>query len=256
METKREIPVQSVRKALRLLELIAIERRSAGGLSLSELAREMDMLPNSTYNIVKSMLTCGFVGQGEDGRYVPGPKCLAIMRVNIFFDEGRMEKAGRQLSRLSEKLGESVVLAALIDGRRKVVMRSEARGVISVLTDQIEDHNIFQSPTGRVLAAYSDEAELTRIIGHYGMPGKNWDGISSMAKLRPLLEGIRREGVCRMIGEPEGLSAFACPVMGGAGKNIAALGCYAPRFRCDDVKAAAIVDGILKAASQLKELLN
>ena len=44
----------------------------------SELAARMDMLPNSTHNLLKTLVACEYAAQTPDGRYVAGPVCHHI----------------------------------------------------------------------------------------------------------------------------------------------------------------------------------
>ena len=105
-----DVPVRSVKKALELLEMIALAPPAQKGISLSELAKRMQMLPNSTRNILKTMILCGFIGQNREGRYVTGAKISAMCRQN-YFDAARLKKIERLLAEFSssiEKYGKSL----------------------------------------------------------------------------------------------------------------------------------------------------
>ena len=81
-EPKQDVPVQSVRKAIELLDMIVLEDPTHKGITLTELAGRMGMRLNSTRNILKTMIICDVIAQNEAHAYVPGPKILAIGRLN------------------------------------------------------------------------------------------------------------------------------------------------------------------------------
>ena len=62
------VPVKSVKKALDLLTLVAFEDPAGEGIPLNELASAMEFPPSSARNLLKTMISCGYVAQNSEGR--------------------------------------------------------------------------------------------------------------------------------------------------------------------------------------------
>ncbi|MFA4944599.1 MAG: IclR family transcriptional regulator [Lentisphaeria bacterium] len=249
------IPVKSLKKALDLLDLLLAEEPD-GGRPLSELARQMGMPANSTHNLLKTMVACGYVEQMPDGRYRPGAKLRQIGRLNRFADEAVRARIGHVLRELGERLGEACVLATLRGGQRVVIARVDCRQAIRVDAAMAEEGRIYDSPTGRVLAANAAPEELEAILARNGLPGALWDGISAREGLETALAALRSEGFSFVGPDAGGVIAVACPVLGGDGRLFGALGCHAPEFRCPAEKQAQIRRELCQAAERLGEILS
>ena len=83
MEVRTAVPVKAVGKALDLLDLLLFDHSWERGASLSELAATMQIPANTTHNLLKTMLACGYVSQIAAGRYAPGERCRQIGRLNL-----------------------------------------------------------------------------------------------------------------------------------------------------------------------------
>ena len=242
MESKPSaVPVRSVKKALDLLDQLVFHTPSGGGVTLTALARHLGSPANTTRNLLKTMIVCGYVAQREDATYMPGPKCLEMGRWNALAADGARERIDKLTRDLSERLREAVVLAALRDGRRVVLARCESNRAVRVESRDIPEANIYSVATGRVLAAYATADDLARIVSHNGLPGAHWDGIGTEAALRHALADLRRKGYCLDLPDHGETVAMAVPVFDPAGKLRAALGCYAPCFRCPRSGYAAMI---------------
>ncbi|OGV51041.1 MAG: hypothetical protein A2X49_04630 [Lentisphaerae bacterium GWF2_52_8] len=255
MENKKEVPVQSVKKALDLFELLTLGDSTRSGKSLSELAKEMGMLPNSTHNILKTMIFCGFAAQNQEGKYIAGPKAMAIGQQNSLLSPETISGIEAELLSISEALEESVVFTSLINGHRVVISRVEAKQLIRVRPEEYNAINFFSTPTGRVLAAYADKASLNLVIENYGYPGKLWDGISTMGQLEKALEQIKKDAYAIIRQGENHIAACALPLLTANGKSLGAIGCHAPQFRCPDEKMSQILSILKESARRLANLL-
>lgn len=248
-EIELNVPVRSVGKALRLLEMITLEDPSHEGISLTELAREIDMKLNSTRNILKTMLICGMLSQNEQRLYVPGPKILAIGRLNLFRG-ARLEKIEQQLLRFSQKTQEASVFAVLHRGRRLVIARSQSSHVVKVDAKR-ETANIFAHPTGRVLVAYAAPEEQALIIETNGWPGKAWNSIDNQESLTAAMQAIKKEKCCLINPDNNATTSMAVPVFDAEGNLLGALGSYAPHFRCSTATIKNMQAELFKTAEKM-----
>jgi IclR family acetate operon transcriptional repressor len=104
--------IQSIDKALDMIELLA-ER---GTLSLIGLTELLDQPKSSTYRIVLTLESRGFISRSdEDGKYCLGYKQLMIAK--YLLERNNLRAAALQeIKKLSERFGDTVNLGVLTDG--------------------------------------------------------------------------------------------------------------------------------------------
>lgn len=253
---KPSIPVRSVKKALDLLDLLVFGDLDRSGIPLTSLAARMGMPANTTHNLLKTMAACGYVGQTPTGAYVAGRRCAEIGRVNGLMSpevqrviQAVLEEAGRQLD-------EALTFAALVDGRRVLLLRAEAGHVVRVDPNALEAGRMFAVPTGRVLAAFADPATLDRIVEVTGFPGEDWSQIRTRPQLDRALADVRARGAEVIAREGHPVAAFAVPVLLDGNVLLGSLGCYAPAFRCGPDKHAEVLAGLRRAAAGIARTLR
>lgn len=252
MKPKPDVPVRSVRKALELLEMIVLDDPARKGITLTDLAKRMGMLPNSTRNILKTMLVCGFADQNQEGRYVPGPKILAIGRVN-YFDKARLARIERLLLEFSNSIREDSVFTILYQGRRIALAKAHSAQIIKIEPEK-ESVDLYTLPTGRVLAAYASPEELKTIVKLNGWPGKSWNNISNPANMEAALCALKKEGGCVINPDSNQIASMAAPVLNSKGKLIGAIGAYVPCFRCPPEKVKIIYRELVKVAQRISAM--
>lgn len=252
MENRKNkpVPVRSVKKALDLLEILVFQDLDRAGVSLSQLARRMNLCPNTAYNLLKTLLVCGYVEQKEDARYVAGSKCLQIGRWNRLTSAPARRAIVSGLQELRNRLKEGVVMAILHAGRRVELAHVDCNQSVCVNRAVLENDQIYNTATGRILMAHASSAELRQILERHGLPRAQWNGLDSARALQRALAGLRKAGAC-VVKWPHELVACACPMLDAQGKLLGALGCYVPFFRCPKKKEQAIIQELRRAADTL-----
>ena len=248
------MPVQSVKKALTLLDVLLFDDPGREGVSLSTLAQRMGWPLNSTHNLLKSMAECGYVEQNGEGHYRTGPKCLRIGRLNQMTSAEEGRRIRELVAESAATLGETCVFATLVEGRRIVLATVDGGGMVKIDHAMMQDVNLYNTPTGRVLLAWTDEEERMRTLERNGFPGPFWDGIEDTATLGAALETVRSTEICQMTTQGE-VTSFATPVRDESGALLGALGCYAPAFRCGPDRVEAIRNHLLAQAAKAGKTL-
>jgi len=253
-QMKKEVPVMAVKKALNLLEILHIGGLPDSGMHLSDIARHMDMPANSARNILKTLVVCGYVEQAADTRYLPGPSCRHMGRLNRVLSPDQSRQVQEILQHITDTVGEATVYTVLLGGNRVLVGTAEPDREVRVNQAVVVSESIFMRPTGRILAAYASQAELDRILIKHGLPGAIWNGIRTRSELARALSHIRETGECI---EPSGeVLGMACPVFDSDQHFTGALGCHAPLFRCTAKKQKQILDELKKNAETLGNVTN
>ena len=245
-----DVPVKSVKKALDLLTILALETPPGQGVGLFELAKRMGMLPNTTHSLLKTMVACGYVSQDADAKYLAGSRCRQIGRLTRLTPEHVNQYFVPLLQNTCDDIGESLVLVTLQQGARLILARVEPNQSIRVATAVLQGDAMFTTPTGRVLVAYADEDALRLIIEKEGWPGERWENIADASELEK-----QRIRICTLGGEilmpNTELAAMACPVLDGKQRLLGALGCCAPAFRCPPQRRRDLLEKLKKCAQSL-----
>ncbi|HRU04163.1 MAG TPA: helix-turn-helix domain-containing protein [Candidatus Brocadiia bacterium] len=266
-----DIPVQSVRKALDLLNVLAFDDVARQGVALTELARRMGMKPNSAHNLLKTLAACGYAAQTEDGRYVAGPSLRAVGLFNSLTSAAASRAVSAAVAGLVSRLREYAVFAALVNGQRVVLGALNADQSIAVNHAALQKAILWSTPTGRVLAAFASAGELQSVLERNGQPGEAW--AEAQKNMERELEAIRRHGACVVDDPRKDIVAFAVPVLvpgtrcgspptagsqrvPAAGRLLGSLGCYAPRYRCPKASFKEKLAALQGAAETLARELD
>jgi len=247
-------PVRSVEKALNLLDAIVFSDVAGDGKTLKELADAFGLPVNTAHNLLRSLEVCGYVMRHGRGIYGAGPKCARMGRAVLASSVAGRERIVDELKRFAETEAEAAVCTILLEGERVLVAKVEGNQAVQVAHSVVEQGPFFAKPTGRVLAAVADEAELEKIVQRQGYPGDAWDGIVRRSELDRALEGIREEGVS--VVRQEDLVAVACPVYQSNGAPWGAIGTYAPSFRCGAARQRELVAALKGAARAVSSVLG
>lgn len=242
-----EVPVKSVKKALDLLSLLAFDDADRAGLPLTAMARALGMPANTTHNLLKTMVACGYAAQSGDGHYIAGPQCRSIGIANRLESDRFKQQVREVMNRHTGALNEAMVFAFLRGGRRTVLARSQPDGqAIRVDSKMDEAISLYRVPTGRILAAFASPEDRQKIIAQYGGPEEPWPEHEADCGR------IRQSGECVMLAAGlSGVHGFAAAVRDSRGTLLGAIGCHAPAFRCDRAGQKKIRAALQGAAREL-----
>ena len=251
------VPVQSVKKALDLLDILVFEDIRGEGLGLSDLSRRSGLRPSTAHNLLKSMAACGYVAQNAESKYIAGTKLGEIGKTKTLVSPKVRDIIVRKLEESVSQLGESLVFAALANGRRISLAQIDAERAIRVVLPMYQELSIYEFATGRTLAAYADEYQLSQIKLSSGMPGEFWGSISTDEALDEARSKIREAG-CVVIFErkEKELVTFSRPILDTSERLLGALGCYAPLFRCPPARQKEILEKMLDIADQMSRIVE
>ena len=250
------MPVQSVNKALVLLDLLVFEDLAGDGLALSDLARRVRQPLNTTHSQLRSLVGAGYAAQNGAGRYAAGPKCRQLGHWNRLQRPESLAIIEAALDALGRRVAEGVVFVTLVDGQWVSVARRAPDQAIQVAPEASRPDNIYTLATGRILTAYAGPEPLARILARHGQPGARWNCLRGAAALERARADIRNRGHELIRDDSSGVVMFACPVLDGSNKLLGALGCYAPVFRCPEKRAGNLLRHVRTVAVELGRRLD
>lgn len=247
--------VQSVIRALGVLDELTAADGRGEGLALSDLARRTGLRPNTLHNLLRSLIAAGYAEAPGGGRYREGPKCR---RLGLRNHSGEWaERLTPLLDGLVAKSGESVVFCVLADVERLMIYHRECDHPVRVVNHMGPHRHFFSLATSRVLAAWSAPDAREALVRRWGLPGGAFDNIRSQAALNVALDAIRAAGQARCLSHDGHVVNLAVPALASGGTLLGALGCYLPEFRCKpEGERALLADMRRTAASAGKVLQN
>jgi DNA-binding IclR family transcriptional regulator len=248
--------VLSVKKALDILDILVFDDIDKNGIGLFSIAKKIKQKPNTVHNILKTLIFCGYAIQNEKSHYLAGPKCDDMINAGKLSKSSVLIRELKQLLyKLSEKINESIILTALVNGNRVPLVSIEGKNVIKVDMSADQVAHIYERPTGRILVSYSDEKSFQIIKDKWGFPGEKWGNAFDDKKFNQLRKEIREKEYIIKKEYNNSLVSIAVPIKDPTAKYVYSLGSYAPLFRCDTDKQNKILDELKIMANMLRNLL-
>ena len=209
--------VQSVSRALRLLEQLAAQRTGAG---IADLARATSLPHGTVHRLLQTLAGHGWVRRGSDRRYVLG---AALIRLGAAAEQLLAAGATPYLAELVRLSGETANLAVLDGDCVAYVAQVPSEHRLRMFAEVGNRVPLHSTGVGKVLLAGRPPEEADALLARTGLPPRTPDTITDPRRLRAELDRIRRQGFAVDSGEEEvGVRCLAVPVHGTDGANRAA----------------------------------
>ena len=229
---RTSLEIQSVQKALRLLDLIA-ERREPQGVS--ELARLADLDKSSVSRLLRTLEGAQLVAQNESTRaYSLGLRLVHLgQRTLQRLDFRDISRAG--LRRLAHATGECAH-AAVLAGERALYISQETPGVGVVVDAPVGSlAPLHCTALGKVLVAGQSATKREALIEKMQFERHTRRTIGDPEQLRRSVERIRIDNIAYDDEEfSVGVRCVAAPVWGSEGVLVGAIGISGPSPRVTD----------------------
>ncbi|MEO6801698.1 MAG: IclR family transcriptional regulator [Granulicella sp.] len=236
---------RAVSKALETLEFL---RSESSFLQMNEIAERLRLSKTSTFRMLRTLETLGYVSCDGRGRYMLSPGIHSVTPAQWV---GRLVSvATPHLHALTLEFSETASLAALFDNRVEVVAVIESPHVIrmSNVLGSILPPNA--SSLGKVIAAFQPELQREKLLRCFKIYRFTEHTIIDQRDLNLEYDHVRAQGFaidreeCTLDGV-----CFSVPVFDGAGHVSAAMSMSIPKTRVRDVEHETLVIEALRAAT-------
>jgi len=227
--TKKPL-VQSIDRALSILDLLA-DRGQA--MRSSEIAAALELNPNTTHNIVRTLYRRGYLIQHEDMRYFLGPQCYHIGTLSDLWDTLR-QIAIPIMQRLAKQTGDNAFLGVNAGDELVCVARLEGMGPIVVAQSPESLQQFHSTAAGKVLLAYHHPSLLKYHRGLARLERFTPTTITRWDRLLEELRLTRQRGysLCRD-EQAQDIASVGVPVLDSQGRILAALAQSFPSYYLD-----------------------
>ena len=226
----RRVAPMAVERVTATLELLAGKRL---GLTLSELAHQLDVPKVSLLDLLRGLEDLHYVQKNEMGRYLLGSAAISFARAALAGHDF-LEAARPFLKRLARESGETALIAYL-----------DEEEMVAVYVDKIESDSpirytvplglrreLYAASVGKALLANLPPAQLDRYLHDIRFEDFTGRTIVDRKRLRSELNDIRKNGFATTEDERTiGASGIAAPILSAQGTIVAGVVVAGPTSR-------------------------
>lgn len=228
-EDRQRGGVQSLARAFGIMEEVA---RSRDGISLAELSKRVGLHNSTTFHLVKTMVSLGYIRQIKDSKRYRIGRPLFALAASALDEIEMVSLATPVLEDLSRETGESGHFAVRMGDAVVVIARTAAPGAFQ-LTERVGVvRPAHCTALGKVILAALRDDQLDRFLARVELTPVTPRSITEPAALKKDIDGVRRSGIAFDDGEfnPE-VRCVGVPVRDFTGQVIGAIGISGPIWR-------------------------
>jgi IclR family acetate operon transcriptional repressor len=248
------VPIQSVRKALTVLEVFARKQQDLGYMDVN---REVGFPRSVTYKLLTTLTAAGFLRKDPlSRRYSIGPAVLTL--AGAFLNSSPLTRDSADiLRRLSLDAGHTASLGILDGATVLYVATVEGREAVKT-TARIGDRRpLHATAIGKILLSDLPDAEVDRLLGDGFLPRFTARTIADVATLKKELEEVRRTGIAYNLRQyTDKVSAVAAAVYDHRERVAAGIGVGLPAGDPDTVNLEELVPIVAEHAAELSRRLG
>ena len=250
----RRRSVQSIARALRVLEALAASR---GEVGIVELSRRVTLHVSTVHRLLATLAEEGYVRQNpESGAYGLGHKAFHL--AEAYIGQIDLRQAVRPiLERLSQETGETANLV-IRDGREALYLdKAESSRSLRIFSRIGRRAPLHCTAVGKVLLASALPATVDALLGEPPFERLTRRTITLGGHLHRELAGVRAQGFAMDREEcEEGACCLAAPVRNVTGETVAAVGISGPAVRMTPRRIQELIPIIVRAGREMSERLG
>lgn len=244
---------RSLEKALRLLDLLANQRRP---MSLAELAQTTGYPKSTTHLLLSTLRSCSYVEQRPDGRYFLGIRLYECGQAVA--SEWDISAAARPfLERLAAQTGASAVVTWLGGGHILNIEQYAGRSGVQVLSEVGSRLPLHATAQGKLYLSTLSDANACALLRAAGMQAFTPHTLTTQEAVLEQLRQIRQDGCAIENGEYKiGLRAVCAPVHDREGRVRYAIGVLGLFRYVNSREFDAAIVAVRESAQQLSAALG
>lgn len=248
-DDRRAGGVQSLGRAFAILEEVA---RNRDGIALADLSKRVGLHNSTTFHLVKTMVSLGYIRQMKDSKRYRVGRPLFALAASALDEIEMVSLATPVLEDLSRETGESSHFAVRMGDSVVVIARTSGPGAFQLLDRVGVVRPAHCTALGKVILAALRPDQLGRVLDRAELKPLTPKTIVERKALEQQIEEIRRSGIAFDDGEfdPE-VRCVAVPVRDFTGHVIGAIGISGPIWRLSIQTLQSRAKAVQAAAERL-----
>ncbi len=249
-----ENSIQSLDRALNIIELLAVHRE---GMGVTEIGKLLELHKSTVHRILNALLERGYIEKEEKhGYYKLGLKFIEISSLYLNKVELKTE-ALPYLRRLAEITGQSVHLAILQGMEAIYIEKVEAVNSIRMYSQIGRRVPVYCSAIGKVLLSGKDDEELDKILNQICFNKITEHTLTSKVELLKEIHQTKMKGFAIDNEENEiGIRCIASPIFDYRGKLIASVSTSGDKKFISEEKDMEVSSYVKEAADNISRRLG
>jgi len=245
--------VQSIERAIKILEELAKEKE---GLGVTQLSRRLDLHKSTVHRILSTLLSLGYVEQNKySEKYRLGMKLLYLGGTILERMDLRRE-AHDLLKELSEEVNEAVHLVVPDGDRALYIDKIDSRRTIRMYSQIGRRAPMHASAVGKAILAFSPE-DLTRKVIDGRLEKYTSNTITNAGELVEHLKTVKARGFAVDDEEnEEGIRCVGAPIFDYTGRVVGALSISGPTVTVTPDKLDILADKVIEYALRISRRMG
>jgi IclR family acetate operon transcriptional repressor len=245
----------TVQKAMAILDCLGEEEipRSA-----SEIGRKLGMSRSTTYRLLTTLSSGGYVRQDPDKpeKYHLGFRVLELAG-NLLDSIELRQQAMPFLRELRDLANETVHLVVLDQGRVAYIDKLDCSQAVRMHSSVGRLGFVHSTAVGKAILAFLPQQAVTSIVEQHGLPALTPRTITEIATLRRELARVRQQGYAiDDVENEEGIRCVGAPIFDYQGRPVAALSLSGPAFRLTRERAEGLSGAVRRTARGVSQQLG
>ena len=226
---QQRVGVQSLARAFTIMEEIA---RNRDGIGLAELSKRVGLHNSTTFHLVKTMVSLGYIRQMKDSKRYRIGRPLFALAASALDEVEMVSLATPVLEELSRETGESGHFAVRQGDAVVVLARTGGKGAFQLIDRAGALRPAHCTALGKIMLAALTPEHLEQFIARADLQAHTPKSITSAELLRREIAEVRRSGIAFDDGEFDSeVRCAALPVRDFSGQVIGAIGISGPVWR-------------------------
>lgn len=245
-----------INSVLKAVDILKVFSSSEPRLSLAEISSRLGLPKSTTHNLLKTLLSQGFIEKTDDGRYALGTAIVALtqsVRVNVEL----RDVAAPLLRNLADVCRESVYLCIRDGDWGLYIYAIESSDRLRARTAVGDRTHLHCTSVGKAILSGLTKEEVDGIISRVGLPKFTDLTITDRDTLHRELEQARARGYALDRGEHEvGLYCVGAPILSKVGRVIGACSVSGPNAEIIDHRVEDLSNRVMYTAQEISRHLG
>lgn len=242
---------------VRAVDLLDTVVSSPEPVGVSELARRLGLSKSSVHGLAITLVHCGLLARGRDGRLAIGPKSMAW--AGAFTERSNLVSAFTEIARDFAPLAEETVMLSVLDGAQVFYLACRHGSKPLAVNFRVGGRfPAWCTSTGKAMLATLPPDQVRATLQAAGMKPLTRHGPANLDELAAQLQQVRCDGHAIDDEETaEGMNCFGAPVYAaGSERAVAAVGVSLIKSTTTDARRAQVIASIRELARRLSARLG